>query len=286
MLAPRYLCSRWLWTIPAALAGVAVYVIWVRHHSEGMTGGSTPGLWFGLLGFGCMGWTFAMLPCRRRREKNGKASGPRSIWLRGHLWIALLGTVFILCHTGFCQGGTRLGGRLESVLMLVFFLTLLTGFAGLGLQHFLPRGFLKDGPHEVPLCQLPHLCRNSVRQADDLADAIGEHLAGSATSKNEFTRLYLEQVLPFLRDPWPVRTPLFETENGPIFSLENVLELRDRKRQKVQLDGLRALCQDRDRLLRQQWRHWKLHGWLLVHVPLAIVLLFLGLVHAFVSMYF
>ena len=164
MLIRRYFRpTRWLWVLPVAFLVLLAYGSWVWFHPEGLTGGSTAGIWFGLLGWACLLWTFIMLPWQRRPSILGRRGKPRSYWLQGHLWVALLGTLLILCHTGMCQNFTRLGGRLETVLMVVLGLTLLTGFVGMGLQGWLPQRLTAESA-EIPAGQIMQVCQVCARR--------------------------------------------------------------------------------------------------------------------------
>lgn len=52
------------------------------------------------------------------------------------------------------------------------------------------------------------------------------------------------------------------------------------------LDRLMLLCDKRRQLSTQERIHRWLHGWSLVHVPLSLALLGLGIVHTIVSLYY
>ena len=52
------------------------------------------------------------------------------------------------------------------------------------------------------------------------------------------------------------------------------------------LHELEAICEERAQLSQQKRLHHWLHGWLLVHVPLSVALLVLGLAHAVLSLYY
>ena len=50
------------------------------------------------------------------------------------------------------------------------------------------------------------------------------------------------------------------------------------------LDDLESICEEQRQLTRQRRLYHFLHAWLLVHVPLSIVLLLLGGVHAIMAL--
>jgi hypothetical protein len=55
---------------------------------------------------------------------------------------------------------------------------------------------------------------------------------------------------------------------------------------KEQLGQLETFCDERRQLGEQERLHRWLHSWLLVHIPLSVVLLVLGLAHAVLSLYY
>jgi hypothetical protein len=53
-----------------------------------------------------------------------------------------------------------------------------------------------------------------------------------------------------------------------------------------ELDQLATLCDERRQLAEQGHLQVWLHGWLLLHVPLSVVLLVLGVLHVYFSLYY
>ncbi len=317
--------TRWLLALPAGAAALVSYGAWQQAHPEGLTGGSTAGLWFGLAGLGCLVWAFFVLPPQRQSAALRHSGRRRSYWLQGHLWLSLLGVVLILCHTGMCQGGTRFGGRLETVLMLIFALTLATGVFGAIVQHWLPSRISRLD-QEIPLGQAPKVCQVWRRQADELVEKIAAGL--DVPGVQEFQEVYRGQVRTFLTPAYPSAAdralasacrPLqnhLQTVIGPLEkdvqdkpakkdleksklaekdperikdidgALQKISRLQESRDKVKQVEDLLAICAARRALARQQRLHWWLHGWLLLHVPLAVAFLFLAAVHALVSVLF
>jgi len=50
------------------------------------------------------------------------------------------------------------------------------------------------------------------------------------------------------------------------------------------LDDLEEICEEARQLVRQERLHRWMHGWLLVHIPLSLALMVLGVVHAVVAL--
>lgn len=281
----------WAWATVLIGAGAAGVYAWADYRSpDGLTGGTSLGLWYGV--FGSLLMIFAGLLSALRRVPAWWWIGSRRVWLKGHIWLSLLSVVFILCHSGF-----RWGGWLERALWVVFGLTILTGIAGLLLQQFLPRLLRARFPSEAPYEQIPHRCLLLRLRADGLLRQVWDSHTSVAKesvvvsqmgegAKMQLQKLFYEQVWPFLSQQRPPRRA---TLSDPVkaevaFSRLRALPgLADVKEQVLELE---ALCTER-RLLAEQERlyHW-LHSWLLVHIPLSAALLILGVAHAVASLYY
>jgi hypothetical protein len=267
-----------LFTLALALAVVGLYG-WLWFSSAvPLTGGSVIGIWYGLIGSALM--IYAGLLSALRHVPSWWWLGSRKVWLRGHIWLGLLSGVFILCHSGF-----RWGSGVAFILSIVLILTLVTGIVGLFLQNVLPRMIMVRVPNEAPYEQIPHLIGVMRRQADELIDKVKEDKAIDSAVKIKLAEFYVEQVRPFLTHPYRrslnLASPLQEeTLFARVQALPGFGAVKD------QLVELRGYCHER-RLLADQQRmyHW-LHGWLLVHVPLSVLLLVLGLAHAVMSLYY
>ena len=281
---------RWLTsTLLLAVIAVAFYEWFAAPAPGGLSGGSTVGLWYGIAGSALM--VYAGLLSALRKVPSWWWIGARKTWLKGHIWLGLLSGVFLLCHSGFHWGGV-----LEKALWIVFGLTLLTGVFGLFLQQFLPRMITTRVPSEGPYEQIPHLCAVMARKADRLMASTWDvdikgtvmTIAGSQMgigAKVQLQEFYESQVLPFLSGPYRrsalLAKPL-QAENsfGRLKALPGLAEVRP------QIEEMELLCTERRQLAEQERLHHLLHGWLLLHVPLSVALLVLGVAHAVVSLYF
>jgi hypothetical protein len=206
--------------------------------------------------------------------------GSRRVWLRGHVWLGSLSGLLILCHSGFCWGGP-----LERVLWVVLILTLATGVFGLLVQQFLPRVLTTRIDSEAPYEQIPHLCDVMRRQADALVEGVQADAKLDADVKAALRKFFDEEVRPFLGPAYapsaalahPLRAEVLFTRMRAVPGLSAVRE---------QLGRLETYCDERRQLGEQERLHRWLHIWLLVHVPLSVVLLVLGLAHAVASLYY
>ena len=159
---------RWcLVTLVALVALTAAYVLYVRQSINGPSGGSRPGLWFGVLAAGLMLYAFALAIRRRFPSNAGLGSG--QFWLRGHLWLGALTLPVALFHSGF-----RFGGPLEQWLMGMFLVVILTGLYGVVVQQLIPRLMRLEVPQETFLSQVGHLANRQRLLCDrEVAKACG-----------------------------------------------------------------------------------------------------------------
>jgi hypothetical protein len=278
-------------TLALGAAATVAYFWFDQGRPGGVTGGSVVGLWYGIIGSALM--IYAGLLSALRKVPSWWWIGSRKVWLRGHIWLGLLSLLFIVYHSGF-----RLGGPLEQALWVILTLTIVTGIFGLLLQQIVPRMISNRIACEMPYEQIPHLCMVLRRRADAAIDAVcgpvgasrgveaGEEMAvpiGGAP--DDFRRFYEDEVRPFLDEPYRPKSPLanpqmIDAKFASMAALSWSTELRGL------LANLKAFCEERRNLGEQERLHLLLHGWLLVHVPLSVALLVLGLAHAAWSLYY
>lgn len=183
------------WFFGTAVAGVVTLALFAwsdRATPGGASGGTTAGLWFGIVGTGLM--VFCGLLSALRRVPSWWWLGSRQFWLKGHIWLGSLSLLVIFCHSGF-----RFGGGLEKLLWIVFALIIVSGFVGLILQQVLPSVMSRRVPNEVSFEQLPHYCDVLKSRADGFADGITVLLPEDVpeVSGDAFTQAYDEQLRPF-----------------------------------------------------------------------------------------
>jgi hypothetical protein len=273
---------RWiLATALAAVASVGLYA-WLNHRSpQPLTGGTTVGLWYGVGGSALM--IFAGLLSAHRRLARWPLLPRRSWMLKGHIWLGLLSVALILCHSGFSWGGT-----LEILLWLVLGAVIASGVVGLVLQQVLPRLMTRSVAEETPYEQMPYVCEQLARRAAQVVDAVcgpADAEAGPAPSVARLRRYYTNEIAPFLagRAPATAELPDLGRARQRFAELRAAPELA---RHRDSLDQLERLCDQRRQIALQERLHHWLHGWLLVHVPLSLALLVLGVAHAVMSLYY
>ncbi|MEN9554712.1 MAG: hypothetical protein RLZZ232_998 [Planctomycetota bacterium] len=111
--------------------GAVTYVMYAAQAPHGPSGGTVPGLWYGVIATGmllCSALLAVRRPLRRWRL------GSLAFWLRGHIWLGGLCVPFLMFHSGFSWGGT-----VSWLLWLCVLFVVGSGLLGLGLQQVLPR---------------------------------------------------------------------------------------------------------------------------------------------------
>ena len=249
----------------------------------GLTGGTAAGLWFGVAGSLLM--VFAGLLAMHRYLPVRRWIGSRQTWLRAHIWLGSLSAVVIYCHAG-----PHLGGPLEVAQWVVLAVTIGSGVLLLVVQAILPRRITRQVPFEAPYEQIPHLCLRMRQEADDALDdalAVPEPAPGFG---DELRSLH-EKVRGFLAEAFDRRSTLAEPWRAAnsFDRARRMADLAEATAEKVALAGavdrLERLCVERRQLGEQARMHFWLHVWLLLHIPITVVLLVLGTIHAVMSVY-
>ncbi|MBZ5602982.1 MAG: hypothetical protein LAO79_11805 [Acidobacteriia bacterium] len=253
---PWELATAILFTI-AALA----YIVIAMRSPGGPRGGSAIGLTFGIAGYALMLYA-GFLGVRKKIPvvRIGRAQ----TWMRGHLWLGLLSFPLILFHGGFAWRGP-----LTAILMLLFFIVILSGIFGAALQHYLPRVMTAQVPMETIYEEIPHVRAQLREEADQLVEATAQ-IDVEYDDKVRFREMYQSMIRPVLEQP-PVE--LFKPLR---FTVPAALH--------AALDDLENICEEQRQLNSQVRLYRWLHAWLVVHVPLSIALLVLGGVHAVMAL--
>jgi hypothetical protein len=252
---------------------------------DGLTGGSTVGLWYGIGGSLLM--VYAGLLAAHRKLARWRLLPRRSWMLKGHIWLGLLSFVLILCHSG-----CRWGGTLERLLWIVLGLTLLTGVVGVALQNLLPRLMTLKIAEETPYGQMPYTCHQLLVRADVLVDSLSGPLHASgesgdgaaATSRAQLRACYERDIRPLLKGGGGASGLSGAAAAAQVFA--RLRAMPDLASARGELDTLEGLCTQHRQIADQERLHYWLHVWLLLHVPLSVALLVLGLAHAVMSLYY
>ena len=281
----------WIVGTAVATAGLAAgYAVYVADRPVGASGGSWPGLAFGIVGTTCM--VLAGLLSLRKRVRTWRL-GSAQTWMRMHIWLGLLAVPCIWFHSGFA-----LGGALTTAIMWLFYIVVGSGVVGLLLQQTVPATMTRRVPLETIHGQIDHVVAGLAADAYELvasmAGAISEatdeqqRLAAEAAlpagswkavprlkpadpplrGSDELKAFYLAEIRPYLRGP----------RRGAPADLRDIM-LRAPQEWRPRLDRLRGVCEEARQLAVQQRLHSLLHAWLFVHAPLSIALFVLVAVH-------
>jgi hypothetical protein len=287
------------------VAGAVAYILYLSRVSV-PSGGSWPGLAFGVTGFGMM--LYAGLLGARKKVRIWRL-GRAQTWMRGHLWLGTLSFPLILFHAGF-----SFGVGLTAVLMWIFATVVVSGLLGAWLQHVMPRRLLRDVPMETIYEQIEHVRAQLLGEADTVvgnacgkleletvtpgaaaADASGRigitgqaaaaALASTARLDAEDSAplrdFYTREMRPFVGAP-AADHPLANPAQAAL-RFEKVRALLPASFHPAVAD-LENICEEERQLRRQSRMHGILHSWQLVHVPLSVALLLLAIVHVFVAL--
>ena len=165
---------QWLLLTLVVLGFGSVAYVSYAADASGVSGGSLPGLVFGLVGTAMM--IFAGLLSARRQVPTWRI-GSAQFWLKGHIWLGLLSVAFILFHAGF-----RWGGPVEIGLWLTTAVIILSGVVGLAFQQVLPRLLTTRVPNETFIDQVPYQCASMQFLADKSISEVSGKIDTSANA--------------------------------------------------------------------------------------------------------
>jgi hypothetical protein len=283
-------------TLASLGAAIILYIPYAVWSANGPRGGSAIGLLYGVIGYALM--LYAGLLGARKKKPVWRI-GRAQTWMRGHLWLGLLSLPLILFHAGFAWRGP-----LTKLLMILFFIVVGSGILGAVLQHYVPHLILQRVPMETIYEQIPRVRPQLLSEADRIVESVCGPLdpAGGADdqaaapeaatvaavvdvddeARQRFREAYLRTIRPFLENPAVAGAELGDDRQaGSVFqSYRRMLPTIVHPR----LEDLENICEEERQLNRQTRLYQWLHGWLLVHVPLSIVLLVLGAVHAVMAL--
>lgn len=282
-------------TVVATTVAAIAYGSYVSSSPYGPSGGSWPGLLFGVTGTSLMVAT-GLLSLRKKLLI--WRLGSARLWMQMHIWFGVLTVPLILFHSGF-----GLGGPLTTALMVLFYVVIASGVFGLILQQFLPAMMTARVPLETIYSQIDHvtfgLAVDAYEQVASVAGAIPEAAEEQARLAAEEARqkacpgdwkqvgrlspagepapgaaalraFYLSAIRPYLR-----RAKL-SAGTLPDFRrirLEGPADWRG------QLEKLQQICEESRQLGIQVKLHGWLHNWLFIHAPLSFALFVLVALH-------
>ena len=307
------------WAVFTIVVLIVSGVYYAHYHNQslatgartGPSGGSWPGLTYGIIGFAMM--IFCGLLGVRRKVRIWKI-GRGQDWLRAHIWLGLLAFPLILFHAGM-----KFGYGLSLWMMIFFTIVLVSGIIGVLLQNLIPKTMLVRCQAETTFEQIPHVIEVLRSEADQMVRSVcgplgtekpeeiadhtpntGGHAAmkkdGAVQGKVVKTKakpvallegssplksFYLAEVRPFLQHDFASDSRLaMQRSSIALFSHTKTL-LPDHLHETLR--DLESVCEERRQLALQVKLHYWLHIWEYVHIPLSYALLAMSIVHAIVA---
>ncbi|MBI3839834.1 MAG: hypothetical protein HY288_18075 [Planctomycetia bacterium] len=244
--------------------------------------------------------------------------GRAQAWLRAHIWLGLLSVPLVFLHSG-----GHLGAPLSVTLVVFFTVVIASGLWGLALQQYLPRLMFDRVPAETIYSEIEQISAQNCYDAEDVMLAVcgpakdrdyarlrpdveeseggyltvgGYRAVGKTRGKvlqaraptvavpnSEPLRIAFYTLIgPYLKSGGRRQVTLL---GDPLRSAQLFHELKARLDPAAHsaVDEIEDLCSQRRQFdLQTQLHHW-LHGWLLVHAPLSVMLFVLLIVHIYVA---
>lgn len=251
-------------------------------------GGTRLGLLFGTLAF--LIFLFAAALGVRKKKRLWRI-GRVELWLKAHVWLTILTIPLVVMHSGFAMGSPH-----TSVIMWLYFIVMGTGFFGIAMQNVIPVLLKERLPREVVFEQIPHIRKRAIDLAETLQkdctptevkpgekpDPKAVVIKPEDESSVEAIREFLKaDALPYLKLARGDDHRLGKQRNGD--EAFRLLKLNVTPKWLPRVEELQGACDERRRTdLQTKLQHW-LHGWLLVHVPISLLLIILTLWHAVVA---
>jgi hypothetical protein len=268
VLAPKR--RSWLiGTVAVSSAGLAAYGVaasvtpWAPGSAGGLISGSIAAAMFVNAG---------LYPLRRRWQARPWGTAQR--WLQLHIYGSFVALLLVFVHVGFEWPA----GAMGTWLLLLSVWAVLSGLGGVLLQKWIPPALAARARVEAIYERIPELVRALATKADGIVEGAAPALAGTYSTD---IRPHLQEPRmswSWVADPDGMRARLRE----PIGRLRPFVQDGDDAR----LRDLEAVFEDKLDLDLQGSMQRALRLWLVTHVPPALLLLGLIVVHVFAVAYF
>jgi hypothetical protein len=279
------------------LLAALAYVPYALFSLKAPSGSSPLGLAYGIAGYALM--LFAALLSVRKKFRIWRI-GRAQTWMRGHLWLGLLSYPLILFHAGFSAGH-----GLARLLTLILGVVVLSGLIGAAIQHYMPRVMTERVPMETIYDQIDRVQGQLLAEADGLLASLipekseyglimpasdpADTMTTTSTlirlsdqSSTKLREMYDQRIRPYLAHRGSHRQAMADRQTSKAMLAQ--LRAVAPESLRTVIDDLENICEEKRDLDRQSRLHRVLHYWLLVHIPLAYLLLALGAVHAIMAL--
>jgi len=241
---------------------------------------------------------FAALLSERKKFRIWRM-GRAQTWMRGHLWLGLLSYPLIFFHAGFSAGH-----GLARLLMVILAVVVVSGVIGAAVQHYMPRMMTERVPMETIYNQIDRVQGQLLAEADGLLASLipekseyglimpsgpADPMTTTSTlvrlseqSSTKLREMYDQSIRPYLAHRGSHRQSMADRQTSKAMFAQ--LRAVAPESLRTVIDDLENICEEKRDLDRQSRLHRVLHGWLLVHVPLAYLLLALSAVHAIMAL--
>jgi hypothetical protein len=261
---------------------------WLRDAAphRNTVGGTRIGLLFGTVAF--LIFIFAALLGARKKKPLWRL-GRVEFWLRAHIWLTLLTIPLVGFHCGWHWGSSH-----TTWALLLYIVVMGSGLFGLAMQQFMP-AFMKERlPREVVFEQIPNIRRRAIEGAEQLRKdcappAVPYKPDSKVTPPGPDDVKSAEAIREFLDGG---AFEYLRARKGKGHKLENQresdaafrhLKLSVTPKWLPRVEELQGGVDERRRTdLQTTLQHW-LHGWLLIHVPVSMLLIVVTLWHAIVA---
>jgi hypothetical protein len=112
-----------------------------------------------------------------------------------------------------------------------------------------------------------------------------EDAAFAGSARAQLRAFFEAEIAPFLAGAAVTASALYDSTRAHE-SFAQYLALPEFADDRSTLTELEQLCDQRRQIAVQERLHHLLHGWLLVHIPLSVALLVLGVTHVVTALYF
>jgi hypothetical protein len=196
------------------------------------------------------------------------------IWLQAHLYLGVLALLGVLLHSGFEWPHGKMGWAL----WLLSLWTVATGVMGVWLQKWIPAALAEGLRVEALFERIPELTLGLRSEADTLMQDVGEALEG----------FYQREVRPALGAPRRSWAYLLDVRAGQERTLEPFrrISLFVDPDEKSKVEDLMAIATEKRELDAHYSLQRLLRGWLILHVPMAGLLMALLIVHVFAWLWY
>lgn len=274
-------------------------------------GSSIVGLTYGVIAGGIIVFESLLGLRRTKWFRTRRRLGSAQIWMKAHIWLGLVAVPLVVMHSGL-----QWGGWLSTLVAGAFSIVTASGIFGWYMQNLIPRWLMEAAPEETIHSQIDsvaaqlsadarrvvglhtrvaeeHELTGELRRSGNLIVAGAPRRVGTMVERlprrerESPQELVIPPLLreavendiePFLRSGTSRERGLHRTQRGAWYFEELRRRINDRELQGV-VDSLEQLCERRRQMNTQRILHFWLHGWLTVHLPLAMALLILLVGH-------